>query len=218
MSKRRYNFSDMEDAMGISELKKEHMKTLTPQARKRVYALTQLHLKYTEALQKYKEEVDALDRKYAAIYAPLYECRAAIAAGTVEPSPEDLAGYDEAERRAAEEGAPPPPRVPETGEKGIPLFWYHALVNNDAIRELSGLNDDDKDALKYLVDIQCSQLPRVACNIKVEGEEKVIVKLGFEIRFIFKNNPYFSENMLKKTYHLIEDEITGDPVFDYAES
>lgn len=217
MSKRGYNFSDMEDAMGSSDLKKEHLETLTPSMRKRVYALNELHKKYTEALQQYKQEVDALDRKYAAIYAPLYEYRAAIAAGTVEPSPEDLVGFEAAEKKAEAEGAAPQ-RVPETGEKGIPLFWYHALVNNDAIRELSGLNDDDREALKYLVDIQCTQLPRVASMTKIEDEEKMMVKLGFEIKFTFKPNPFFNETVLKKTYHLVEDEITGDPVFDYAES
>lgn len=210
--------------MGSSELKKEHIKTLTPSMRKRVFALNKLHKKYTESLQQYKQEVDALDRKYAAIYAPLYEYRAAIAAGTVEPSPEDLVGYEAAEKKAAEEeaaaagAAGPLPSVPETGEKGIPFFWYHALVNNDAIRELSGLNDDDRDALKYLVDIQCTQLPRVASMVKVEDEEKMVVKLGFEIKFTFRPNPYFNETVLRKTYHLVEDEISGDPVFEYAES
>lgn len=217
MSKRSYNFSDMGDAMDSSVLKKEHLNSLTPGMRKRVYTLEELHKKHTAILQQYKQEVDALDRKYAAIYAPLYEYRAAIATGTAEPSAEDLAGYEEAEAKAAAEGAAPP-EVPETGEKGIPLFWYHALVNNDAIRELSGLNDEDREALRYLVDIQCTQLPRVASSVKVDDEEKTVVKLGFEITFTFKSNPYFNETVLKKTYHLVEDEITGDPVFDHAES
>ena len=217
MSKRGYNLSEMGDAMDSSVLKKEHLNGLTPGMRKRVYTLEELHKKHMAILQQYKQEVDALDRKYAAIYAPLYEYRAAIVAGTAEPSAEDLAGYEEAEAKAAAEGAAAP-EVPETGDKGLPLFWYHALVNNDAIRELSGLNDEDKGALQYLVDIQCTQLPRVASTVKVDDEEKTVVKLGFEIAFSFKPNPYFNESLLKKTYHLVEDEITGDPVFDHAES
>ncbi|KAI3849845.1 hypothetical protein MKW98_026759 [Papaver atlanticum] len=64
------------------------------------------------------------------------------------------------------------------------------MKTNDVLRE--EIKEHDEDALKYLKDIKW-------CKIE-EGESK-----GFKLEFLFDTNPYFSNTVLTKTYHLIDD-------------
>ncbi|KAI3873553.1 hypothetical protein MKX03_018191, partial [Papaver bracteatum] len=75
-------------------------------------------------------------------------------------------------------------------EKGVPYFWLSTMKTNEVLRE--EIKEQDEDALKYLKDIK-------RCEIE-EGESK-----GFKIEFLFDTNPYFSNTVLTKTYHLIDD-------------
>ncbi|KAK0065615.1 protein SET [Biomphalaria glabrata] len=74
----------------------------------------------------------------------------------------------------------------------IPNFWVTAFVNHPQVSAL--LNEDDEEALQYLT--------------KVEVQEFEDIKSGYRINFYFDTNPYFSNEMLTKEFHLND---TGDP-------
>jgi nucleosome assembly protein 1-like 1 len=74
----------------------------------------------------------------------------------------------------------------ETGSEemdGIPDFWTVAMSNIEVIDEL--ITEQDHECLQYLEDIRCDDNP--------EGD-------GFKLIFDFKENPYFSNKELTKTY------------------
>ncbi|KAI3873442.1 hypothetical protein MKW98_008094 [Papaver atlanticum] len=74
-------------------------------------------------------------------------------------------------------------------EKGVPDFWLNAMKTNEVLtREIT---EKDEGPLKYLKDIKW-------CKIE---EPK-----GFKLHFSFDTNPYFSNAVLTKTYHVIDDE------------
>jgi len=74
----------------------------------------------------------------------------------------------------------------------IPNFWVTAFVNHPQVSAL--LNEDDEEALQYLN--------------KVEVQEFEDIKSGYRINFYFDSNPYFSNEMLTKEFHLND---SGDP-------
>eukprot|EP01147_Barroeca_monosierra_P002187 gene2187-5203_t len=73
----------------------------------------------------------------------------------------------------------------DTNVKGIPDFWLTALSNHELIAEL--IQEHDQEPLSYLEDIQCRLL----------GNNS-----GFELNFVFSENPFFTNRELRKTYHL----------------
>lgn len=79
----------------------------------------------------------------------------------------------------------------------IPNFWVTAFVNHPQISAI--LDEDEEECLQFMT--------------KVEVEEFEDIKSGYKICFHFKENPYFSNKVLSKEFHLgtsAEDEI-GDP-------
>lgn len=83
--------------------------------------------------------------------------------------------------------------------KGIPEFWLTALRNSSLIAEQ--ITPRDEGALKHLKDIRWSPL---------EGGK------GFKIDFFFDaaSNQYFTNEVLTKTYHMIDEE---EPILENAE-
>lgn len=201
--------------------------------KRRVHALENLQTQYGTLERRYREELAELERKYEALYAPLYAQRGAVVRGEHEPSDEEAAGFAEQ------------PDAMPSDARGVPMFWYHALNNSDMLVQLTGLNDRDREALGYLVDISAETLPRVRATVpaassssedaaKVEQQQqqqqeqaaddksksktqKEVVRTGFRLTFTFLENPFFSDRVLTKTYHIVEDE-DGSPMFDRAET
>lgn len=60
------------------------------------------------------------------------------------------------------------------------------FVNNKRIAEI--LEEEEEDALRYLN--------------KLEVEEFEDIKSGYRINFYFDENPYFTNNVLTKEFHL----------------
>ncbi|KAI3851604.1 hypothetical protein MKW92_012032 [Papaver armeniacum] len=73
--------------------------------------------------------------------------------------------------------------------KGVPDFWLNAMKANEVLTW--EIKERDEGPLKYLKDIKW-------CRIE---EPK-----GFKLDFFFDTNPYFSNTILTKTYHVIDDE------------
>lgn len=181
-----------------------HLAALPAQQKRRLCALENLQKSYGELERSYREELDALERKYLGLFTPLFNKRAGIVSGDYEPADAECTGYEAGEAPAA------------TEEKGLPFFWYHALCNNDAVRQLTGLNERDKEALGALVDVRYDLLPRTREPVP-EGNGEMLVRHGFTLTFTFAENPFFSDRVLTKTYFLTEDE-SGEPLFDRAEA
>ncbi|XP_045828332.1 nucleosome assembly protein 1-like 4 isoform X1 [Trifolium pratense] len=74
----------------------------------------------------------------------------------------------------------------EAEENGVPLFWLNTMKNNKELAE--EIMECDKDALKYLEDIECTTI----------DDPK-----GFVLKFSFKSNHIFSTHTWKR--HFIWD-------------
>jgi nucleosome assembly protein 1-like 1 len=192
-----------EEALGESkiEMAKEHLKTLPLQVRRRVKALENIQKAHGDLERLFRDELDALERKYMTLFQPVYEKRMALVTGQAEATDQEAAGFV------------PDPTAMTSDASGVPMFWYHAFNNNDAVRSLTGLNDRDKEALAALLDVRYTLMPRT--HEQVEGKE--VIKHGFCLIFTFGENAFFTDRQLTKTYHLTEDE-SGEPLFDHAEA
>jgi len=74
----------------------------------------------------------------------------------------------------------------------IPNFWVTAFVNHPQVSAL--LTEQDEDALQNLQ--------------KVEVQEFEDIKSGYRINFVFDKNPFFSNDIISKEFHLND---TGEP-------
>ncbi|KAL4346213.1 hypothetical protein AHAS_Ahas11G0355900 [Arachis hypogaea] len=84
----------------------------------------------------------------------------------------------------------------EDEEKGVPAFWLNAMKNNEVLAE--EISERDEGALKFLKDIKWSRID----NPK-----------GFKLEFYFDTNPYFTNTVLTKTYHMIDED---EPILEKA--
>ncbi|XP_076881208.1 nucleosome assembly protein 1;4-like isoform X1 [Bidens hawaiensis] len=80
--------------------------------------------------------------------------------------------------------------------KGVPDFWLTAMKTNEILAD--EITERDEDALKYLKDIKW-------CRV---DEPK-----GFKLEFFFDTNPYFTNSVLTKVYHMIDDD---EPILEKA--
>lgn len=167
---------------------KEFVNKLSPDVRRRVFALLAVQKDYTAQHNAYLEELRNLEKRYEALYEPLFFRRRNIVQGIEEPTSEEIGkGAKVMEIEEVQEE-----QQMEEGIKGIPLFWVTALKNNELTEET--VTTKDEECLKYLIDITCKNF---------EDPNK-----GFTIIFHFAENPFFSNSQLTKTYYLVdEDEI-----------
>ncbi|TKY54472.1 Nucleosome assembly protein [Spatholobus suberectus] len=84
----------------------------------------------------------------------------------------------------------------EDKEKGVPAFWLTAMKNNEVLAE--EISERDEGALKFLKDIKWS---------RIENPK------GFKLDFFFDTNPYFTNTVLTKTYHMIDED---EPILEKA--
>ncbi|XP_020225880.1 nucleosome assembly protein 1;3 isoform X2 [Cajanus cajan] len=84
----------------------------------------------------------------------------------------------------------------EDNEKGVPAFWLNAMKNNEVLAE--EISERDEGALKFLKDIKWS---------RIENPK------GFKLEFFFDTNPYFTNSVLTKTYHMIDED---EPILEKA--
>jgi len=183
------NVEELADLMNLIDL--------PPVVRRRVDALQNLQKKYLTLDKQYHAEVRELERKYKKLYEPLFTKRAEIAAGSYEPTNEEA----HVERTPEEEEALKKDASPKDSEiKGIPQFWLSVLSSNSVVERT--IVETDHEALTYLHDIRYSEL---------EGDSE-----GFTLTFHFAENPYFSNAVLSKTYHMDPDEMFGELQYDHA--
>ncbi|KOM29625.1 hypothetical protein LR48_Vigan728s004800 [Vigna angularis] len=87
--------------------------------------------------------------------------------------------------------------TPDGGDdEGVPAFWLTAMKNNEVLAE--EISERDEGALKFLKDIKWS---------RIENPK------GFKLEFFFDTNPYFTNTVLTKTYHMIDED---EPILEKA--
>lgn len=178
--------------------------TLSPQVKRRVTVVQGVQAKLSDLRSDFENELKQLIKKYEGLYAPLYEKRAQIVSGEVEPTDEQVkeaeekitVSDEETKEKETEtetekqEEANEEKKEEEEDVKGIPDFWLRALRQHPALSP--NIQENDDDALKYLTNIKGEHLE--------EGS-------GFKLEFHFAENPYFTNKVLTKTYYIDEDEF-----------
>lgn len=185
-----------------------YIENLPVEIKRNVEALKGVQVQFTKLQKQHKMEVHELERKYLALYSPLFARRHDIISGTAAPTrAEIVAGEaqsleDDPDYVALPPSSPPfTPISPVSSTAGIPQFWLTALRNHVGLSDL--ITDRDAEALKSLTDVRVTYL---------EGNDA-----GFKLTFVFEENEFFSDNELTKTY-VYRDELgyEGDFVFEKA--
>ncbi|KAG8706933.1 hypothetical protein FRC08_000786 [Ceratobasidium sp. 394] len=181
-----------------------YIESLPPKTKRRVEALKGVQTRYTDLEAQMKREMLELEKKYLALCAPVFERRYAILSGESEPTDEEVVmgeavtakdkeNEDEEDKELAASLAKlaaikDNPDTKESEEeddsKGIPQFWLTALRNHPQLQV--SITERDEEALAYLSDVRLSY--------HAEPE------LGFNIIFVFDENPYFENKELVKSY------------------
>lgn len=178
-----------------------YVESLPVPVRRRVTGLKGIQKEHGKLEAAFQEEVLQLEKKYFAKFTPLYQKRAEIVNGKLEPSEEEVnAGKAEQEEAATAESEAQNESEPKEDMKGIPEFWLTAMKNQVSLAEM--INDRDEEALRPLCDIRMEYLDRP----------------GFKLIFEFAPNDFFTNKTLSKTYYYREENgFGGDFIYDHAE-
>lgn len=169
---------------------------LPPFIMKRVNAIKNLQLQATKIEAEFFKQVHKLEIEYAEKYAPLYKRRAEIVAGDVEPSPTECVfpGEEADNDNEAQDND-------NESVSGIPGFWLTIFKNTEILAEMT--QPHDEGILESLTDIRVS--------FPDSG-------MGFVLEFVFRENEFFEDKTLTKTYHMKSESDECDPVaFDGPE-
>jgi nucleosome assembly protein 1-like 1 len=181
-----------------------YIESLPPVVRRRVAGLKGIQKEHAKLEAQFQEEVLELEKKYFGKFTPLYERRATIVNGGVEPTAEEVeAGKeDEEEDEEEETKEAEEKKEEEEGEptNGIPEFWLSAMKNQISLAEM--ITERDEEALKQLTDIRMEYLDRP----------------GFRLIFEFAENEFFTNKTITKTYYYKDENgYGGDFIYDHAE-
>jgi len=135
----------------------EHMKDLNMRQKATIALAVANQKRYDDLRAEYRKELDALEAKYKKLEVPIFQDRCKIVSG--ESSLDEL--KIDADKLAEMKDQ----------EAHLPNFWFHVLRNCDTIRSLSGLNDNDKEAMSYIRDVVCEALPLTEEEIEVSDDE-----------------------------------------------
>lgn len=178
-----------------------YIESLPAPVRRRIAGLRGVQKEHSKLEAAFQEEVLQLEKKYFAKYTPLYEKRAKIVNGQVEPTEEDVVAGKE-DQDDDEEDDEKDDKKEELTEvmNGVPEFWLSAMKNNALLAET--ITERDEAALKHLTDIRLSYLDTP----------------GFRLHFVFSGNEFFSNKEITKTYYYQDENgYGGDFIYDHAE-
>jgi hypothetical protein len=179
-----------------------YVESLPAPVRRRVAGLKGVQKEHSKLEAEFQEEVLALEKKFFAKYAPLYEKRAKIINGSTEPTEQEIeAGKEDEEEDDDEDDEADEAEDDKSAAdvKGIPEFWLSAMKNSSLAETIT---DRDEGALKFLTDIRMEYLDRP----------------GFRLIFEFAENEFFTNKTISKTYYYQEENgYGGDFIYDHAE-
>lgn len=176
-----------------------YIESLPAPVRRRIDGLKGVQKDHSKLEAEFQEEVLQLEKKYFAKFTPLYQKRAKIVNGALEPTEDEVkAGHESDDEDEEVEKAAAKPE--DADIKGIPEFWLTAMKNSITLAET--ITDRDEAALKHLVDIRMEYLE----------------KPGFKLIFEFSENEFFTNKEITKTYYYQEESgYGGDFIYDHAE-
>ncbi|KAK4366263.1 hypothetical protein RND71_014143 [Anisodus tanguticus] len=172
--------------------------TLPPNIRIRVDVLREIQSQYNELEAQFLEERAALEAKFHKLYEPLYNKVLRMCVCSIHMCIVDITYFLVHLQRyeivngvveAGDEGTVEKETNGSARDKGIPHFWLLAMKNNEILAK--EITERDEDALHYLKDVKWSRLDDAK---------------GFKLEFFFDTNPYFSNSVLTKTYHMISED------------
>ncbi|OCT87453.1 nucleosome assembly protein 1-like 1-A isoform X1 [Xenopus laevis] len=178
-----------------------YIESLPKVVKRRVNALKNLQVKCAQIEAKFYEEVHELERKYAALYQPLFDKRSDIINATYEPTEEecewkveeeDISGDLKEKAKLEEEKKDEEKEDP----KGIPEFWLTVFKNVDLLSDM--LQEHDEPILKHLKDIKV--------KFSDAGQP-----MSFTLEFYFEPNEFFTNEVLTKTYKMRSEPDESDP-------
>jgi nucleosome assembly protein 1-like 1 len=203
----------------------------------RVEQLQTLHAARETFMEQYLKERAAMEQKYEQLLQPIYQDRARIIRGAlvappapnetpkvkteepdvvlmdekITPSMEQLDMQDDSaapentesmindssDATVMKERNGAASTVGEEEERvlGIPQFWASVMTRMETVGEL--LTVDDLDCLEHLMDVSCHE--------HEDGK-------GFTLTFTFKENDYFTNRTLTKTYIVPNLLISDEPI------
>jgi nucleosome assembly protein 1-like 1 len=181
-----------------------YIENLPAPVKRRVTGLKGIQKDHAKLEAEFQEEVLQLEKKYFAKFTPLYEKRAKIVNGKVEPTEEEVtAGKSEEDDEEEDADKPEDAEEESTSTEpvnGIPEFWLSAMKNQISLAEL--ITDRDEEALRTLTDVRMEYLDRP----------------GFRLIFEFSPNDFFTNKTISKTYFYREENgYGGDFIYDHAE-
>ncbi|XP_058723260.1 nucleosome assembly protein 1;3-like [Vicia villosa] len=196
-NKEAFNISDLssalneEDRADLVNALKSKIQSLAGQHSDVLESLSPVVRKRVEVLREIQSEHDELEAKFL-------EERAALEAKyQVLYQPLYTKRYDIVNGATEVDGvAVETTDGEEDKEKGVPSFWLNAMKNNDVLGE--EITERDEGALKFLKDIKWTRIE----------EPK-----GFKLEFFFDSNPYFSNSVLTKIYHMVDED---EPILEKA--
>uniref|UniRef100_A0A8C9QVG3 Nucleosome assembly protein 1-like 4b n=1 Tax=Scleropages formosus TaxID=113540 RepID=A0A8C9QVG3_SCLFO len=174
--------------------------------KRRVNALKQLQVQGTHLEAKFYKEVHELERKYSALYQPIFDKRRDIVTGAVEPTDEECAWHSDQEdeeglaedlnKKVTVEEDKKEETATEEDPKGIPEFWLTIFRRVDMLSDM--LQEHDEPILKHLKDIK----------VKFSEPDE---PMSFTLEFHFEPNNYFKNEVLTKAYRMKSEPDTDDP-------
>ncbi|EER36307.1 conserved hypothetical protein [Candida tropicalis MYA-3404] len=183
-----------------------YIENLPKAVKNRVYGLKSLQRSQMKLEAEFQKELLELEKKFFDKYQPLYEKRMKIVNGELEPTAEEIEEGEQLEKEDQDEEDEQPEDEEEEEEEedndevGIPGFWLTALENLTTVQET--ITDRDSEVLQSLIDIRMKYLDTP----------------GFQLIFEFKDNEFFNNKILTKTYHYqAELGYSGDFVYDHAD-
>uniref|UniRef100_H2RPU0 Nucleosome assembly protein 1-like 1 n=1 Tax=Takifugu rubripes TaxID=31033 RepID=H2RPU0_TAKRU len=193
---------------GLNGSPSGYMESLPKVVKRRVNALKNLQVKCAHIEAKFYEEVHELERKYAALYQPLFDKRSDIVKATYEPTDEECEWKADEEQELTvsmqiddemkEKAKVEDEKKDEEKEdpKGIPEFWLTVFKNVDLLSDM--LQEHDEPILKHLQDIKV--------YFSDPGQP-----MSFTLEFHFEANEFFTNTVLTKTYKMRSEPDESDP-------
>ncbi|NXF44775.1 NP1L1 protein, partial [Oceanites oceanicus] len=135
-----------------------YIESLPKVVKRRVNALKNLQVQCAQIEAKFYEEVHELERKYAALYQPLFDKRSEIINAIYEPTEEECEWKADVEEEISEEMKEKAKLEEEKKDeekedpKGIPEFWLTVFKNVDLLSDM--VQEHDEPILKHLKDIK----------------------------------------------------------------
>lgn len=206
-----------------------YIQSLPKPVKRRIKALKNIQVECAKVEGLFYEKVHALECEFAEKFKPLFDKRRNIVNGTVEPTDEECQWVsddddaDEKEEKGESDGAELSSELKEKvsiedeekvettdlpdDAKGIPEFWLTALKNVDTLADM--IQEHDEPILKHLQDIR----------VVFTGPDSMVdttqypqpTPMGFVLEYHFSPNPFFTNNVLTKSYKMKCEPDDDDP-------